>query len=71
MQGKNRRGKDDITFIEVSQDQQIDGTSIELTKGLSEEQDQWAHSRKKKDQPSTTSKRKHQITYLAFKVTAI
>ena len=67
LQGKNKRGREDMNIIDVNVDSKLQG-AIELTKGLTEESELVSHSRKKKDQPSSVQKRKHQITYLAHKV---
>ena len=44
-------------------------STVEVTKALSEEQ-QEHRSHKKKDMPSSQQRRKHQISYLAFQVDA-
>ena len=60
-----------MNIIDVNVDTQIAGNSIELTKGLTEESEMVSHSKKGKDLPSSQSKRKHQITYLAHKVSIL
>merc|ERR1712150_218729 len=69
LQGRKAFGKEAINIIDVHQDDQI--SKDELMKTLSEEQptsQMMSHSKKKnKDMPSGQQKRKHQITYLAFK----
>ena len=64
LQGKPKRGKEEINFLEVNTADFI--STAEVTKSLSEEQDHRSH--KKKDMPSSQQKRKHQIGYLAFQV---
>lgn len=64
--GKRQRGKEKIDIIDVHAHEQ---TSVEqLTKNLTEEVSGFSHSRKKDDLPSSQSRRKHQITYLAYQV---
>jgi len=64
MQGKKHRGKEDINIVDVKADDFI--SSVELTKGMTEEKELRSH--RKKDGPTSQQKRKHQITYLAFQV---
>ncbi len=68
LQGKKAK-LDGIQLIDVHAD---DMTSPEeLTKNLTQETELHSHSKKNKDLPSSQQKRKHQITYLAFKVSLI
>ena len=67
LQGKRLSGREEINIIDVCADDRLDPS--ELTKNITEETDMMSHSKKKnKDLPSSQQKRKHQITYLAFKV---
>ncbi|KAK3098901.1 hypothetical protein FSP39_024136 [Pinctada imbricata] len=61
LQGKRKKGKEEIHFVDVNADDYTDPT--EIHKHLSEEQTHQSH--RKKDGPTSTQKRKHQITYLA------
>lgn len=62
LQGKPKRGKEEINFLDVNTDDFIN--TAEVTKGLSMEQEHRSH--KKKDMPSSQQRRKHQIGFLAF-----
>ena len=55
-----------MKFIDVNADDQR--SDVELTRNITEETDPMMAAKKKTDQPSSQQKRKHQITYLAFKV---
>ncbi|KAH3833282.1 hypothetical protein DPMN_106588 [Dreissena polymorpha] len=63
LQGKQKRGREEINIIDVNADDFTDPS--EITKHLTEEQSYQSH-RKKDDQPSSQQRRKHQIGYLAF-----
>ncbi|ESP00678.1 hypothetical protein LOTGIDRAFT_157968 [Lottia gigantea] len=65
IQGKKRRGKEDINIIEANMNDYINSNDIELTKTLTEESTHQPH-RNKDSMPTGKEKRKHQITYLAF-----
>lgn len=60
--------KQAISIIDVHADEQL--RDVDLTKSLTEETTVvMSHSKKRnKDLPSSQQKRKHQITYLAYKV---
>lgn len=63
--GRRRRGQEEITFIDVSADEQMPKADEWLTKGLTEEKESHSH-RKRSHMPTSQQRRKHQITYLAF-----
>lgn len=63
LQGKSKRGKEQIQIMDVNTDDFID--TSELTKTLTQEMPKHSH-KKKKDAPSKQSRSKHQITYLAY-----
>ncbi len=66
MQGKNKRGREEINIIDVHGDDQI--SQVDLMKHMTEEKDTRSFSKKRKDLPSSQQRRKHQITYLAHEV---
>ena len=66
LQGRQRHGREAIHIIDVHGDDQR--SEVEVARNLTEEQNEGALSRKKKDMPTRQQKNKHQITYLAYKV---
>ena len=64
--GRKRKGQipDDIQVIDIHEDSILAETRRNLTKRLTEE----VSYRPMRSGPSTLSKRKHQITYLAYQV---
>ena len=66
LQGRQRHGREAIHIIDVHGDDQR--SEVEVARNLTEEQNDGALSRKKKDMPTRQQKNKHQITYLAYKV---
>ncbi len=66
MQGKNKRGREEINIIDVHGDDQI--SQVDLMKHMTEEKEMRSFSKKRKDLPSSQQRRKHQITYLAHEV---
>lgn len=64
--GKKHRNKEEINFIDVKADDQMDPS--EVMKNLTQERPTSSSQGKEKKTFSSEQKRKHQITYLAFKV---
>ncbi|XP_076800186.1 proline-rich protein PRCC-like [Clavelina lepadiformis] len=65
LQGKKGR-KEKVEFIEINADSALDGNKELLLKQISEEKNlnRTSHSKRNKDMPSSTSRRKHQMSYL-------
>ncbi|XP_041464690.1 proline-rich protein PRCC-like [Lytechinus variegatus] len=66
MVGKNKRGKEEIQFIDIKADDQIGPTAglQDMVKSMTEEKE-YRGKLKKEQLPTSQQKRKHQITYLA------
>ena len=66
MQGKKNWGREAMNIIDVHADEYLDPMNV--VKNLTEETSTVSHSKKNKEQLPSVQKRKHQITWLAYKV---
>ncbi|XP_013386388.1 proline-rich protein PRCC [Lingula anatina] len=64
IQGKKKRGKEEIQIIDANADDVLD--PMEYTKTLSAEVPYQSHKKKDGSMPTSQQRKKHQITYLAF-----
>lgn len=65
---RKRRHCDTSGIIDIRQEELTAGAEIEFTKTISQEEDEWSKKKHSEAMPSKMAARKHQITWLAYRV---